>query len=207
MPKLFTEYDSDKLLSKYVPVAKNRLVKTLKEIKSPKFPLALKIMSTDALHKSEIKGVRKVDNKQELDREFKDLIKISKKKKLKLQGILVQNYCEGENFIIGIKKDDTFGHVLLFGLGGIFTELTKDFSIRKCPIDIKEADSMLEELRGRKIFHGFRNIKLNTKMLKKSLVKISQIPQKHPDIEELDINPFILNSRKGFVVDSRIVFN
>ncbi len=205
MQKSLTEYDSDKILARYIPVARNKLVKSLKEIKNPKFPLALKIISPDALHKSDIKGVRKVSNKKELEENFKSLISIAKKRKLKLQGILVQEYFEGQNFIIGIKKDETFNHVILFGIGGIFTEIIKDFSIRKCPIDFKEAESMLEELKANKIFHGFRGIKLNTKLLKKVLVKVSQMPKKHKNIKELDINPFILNEKKGLAVDSRMV--
>lgn len=205
MQKILTEYESDKILSKYIPVAKNKLVKKLAEIKNPKFPLALKIISPDALHKSEIKGVRKVNNKKELEENFRDLLKIAKKRKLKLDGILAQEYFSGTNFIIGIKKDETFGHIILFGIGGIFTEIIKDFSIRKCPIDFKEADSMMEELKANKIFHGFRGIKLNTRLLKKTLVKVSRMPEKHKDIKELDINPFILNEKKGLVVDSRMV--
>ncbi|MBI2105212.1 acetate--CoA ligase family protein [Candidatus Woesearchaeota archaeon] len=205
--KSLTEYDSDKILRKYVPIAKNQLVKSSKEIKIKKFPLALKIMSQDALHKSEINGVRKVNNQQELEKNFKDLLSIARKRKLKLQGILVQEYFDGQNFIIGIKKDETFGHVILFGLGGIFTEIVKDFSIRKCPIEFNEAESMLEDLRAKKIFHGFRNIKLNVKLLKKILVRISNLPKKHKNIIELDINPFILNEKTGKAVDSRIVLS
>ncbi|MBI2507527.1 acetate--CoA ligase family protein [Candidatus Woesearchaeota archaeon] len=205
MLKALTEYDSDKLLSRYVPVSKNKLVRSLKEIKNPKFPLALKIISPDALHKSEIKGVRIVKSKEELKKNFNDLIKISKKLKLRLEGILAQDYFEGQNFIIGIKKDETFSHVILFGIGGIFTEIVRDFSIRKCPIDLKEAQSMMDELKAKEIFHGFRNIKLNINLLKKVLVRVSQIPRKHPEIRELDINPFILDSKKGCVVDSRMI--
>ena len=63
----------------------------------------------------------------------------------------------------------------------------------------------MDELKAKQIFYGFRNIKLNTKLLKKVLVKVSNIPRKHPDIKELDINPFILDSKKGCVVDSRMI--
>ena len=207
MQKILTEYESDKILSRYIPVAKNKLVKRLAEIKKPKFPIALKIISPDALHKSDINGVRKVDDRKELEENFRDLINIAKKGKLKLDGILVQEYFSGKDFIIGLKKDETFNHIILFGIGGIFTEIVKDFSIRKCPIDYDEAGSMLEELKANKIFHGFRGIKLNTKLLRRVLVKVSQIPRMHKNIEELDINPFILNEDKGYAVDSRMILN
>ena len=207
MQKILTEYESDKILSRYIPVAKNKLVKRLAEIKKPKFPIALKIISPDALHKSDINGVRKVDDKKELEENFRDLINIAKKRKLRLDGILVQEYFSGKDFIIGLKKDETFNHIILFGIGGIFTEIVKDFSIRKCPIDYDEAGTMLEELKANKIFHGFRGIKLNTKLLRRVLVKVSQIPRMHKNIEELDINPFILNEDKGYAVDSRMILN
>jgi len=205
MQKILTEYESDKILSGYIPVAKNKLVKKLEHIKNLKFPLALKIISKDALHKSDIKGVRIVKSRQELRENFNNLLKIGKKLKLKLDGILVQDYFEGQNFIIGIKKDETFSHIILFGIGGIYTEIIKDFSIRKCPINEKEAQGMMNELKAKEIFHGFRNIKLNTKLLKKVLVVVSNIPKRYPEIKELDINPFILDSRRGYVVDSRMV--
>jgi len=207
MQKILTEYESDKILSRYIPVAKNKLVKRLAEIKKPKFPIALKIISPDALHKSDINGVRKVDDRKELEENFRDLINIAKKRKLRLDGILVQEYFSGKDFIIGLKKDETFNHIILFGIGGIFTEIVKDFSIRKCPIDYDEAGSMLEELKANKIFHGFRGIKLNTKLLRRVLVKVSQIPRMHKNIDELDINPFILNEDKGYAVDSRMILN
>ena len=207
MQKILTEYESDKILSRYIPVAKNKLVKRLAEIKKPKFPIALKIISPDALHKSDINGVRKVDDKKELEENFRDLINIAKKRKLRLDGILVQEYFSGKDFIIGLKKDETFNHIILFGIGGIFTEIVKDFSIRKCPIDYDEAGTMLEELKANKIFHGFRGIKLNTKLLRRVLVKVSQIPRMHKNIDELDINPFILNEDKGYAVDSRMILN
>src|SRR3989344_4103850 len=207
MQKILTEYESDKILSRYIPVAKNKLVKRLAEIKKPKFPIPLKIISPDALHKSDINGVRKVDDKKELEENFRDLINIAKKGKLKLDGILVQEYFSGKDFIIGLKKDETFNHIILFGIGGVFTEIVKDFSIRKCPIDYDEAGTMLEELKANKIFHGFRGIKLNTKLLRRVLVKVSQIPRMHKNIDELDINPFILNEDKGYAVDSRMILN
>ena len=197
-------HKSQQLISKFINVPKSQIIHSIKEL-TLKAPLVLKIISPDALHKSEIRGVRIVKNKEELKENFNGLLKISKKLKLKLEGILVQDYFEGQNFIIGIKKDETFNHVLLFGIGGIYTEIIKDFSIRKCPIDFKEAQSMMDELKAKEIFHGFRKIKLNTKLLKKVLVKVSNIPRKHPDIKELDINPFILDSKKGCVVDSRMI--
>ncbi len=203
--KILTAYKAEKLLSKYIPISKSQLVKTISEVKI-KTPLVLKIISQDAIHKTDIGGVKIVKDEKNLEEDFDELLKISKKKKLKLEGILVQKFYEGEQLIIGIKKDPVFNHVILFGLGGIFTEVLEDTSIRKCPINKSDAQEMIDELKARKIFYGFRGKKLNVNLLKNTLVKVSEIPKKYKNILELDVNPFVLNEKEGIAVDARIIF-
>ncbi len=197
---------SQEIISKFVGVPETQVITSLKDLKI-KAPLVMKILSSDAIHKTEFGGVSIVHRSEEIESSFNDLILKSKNHKLKLKGILVQKFVEGQQLIIGLKKDPTFGDVILFGLGGIFTELLNDVSIRKCPITKEEAQSMIEELRSKKLFEGFRNIRLNTEKLKEDLISISKISQKHKDIVELDINPYILNSKEGHAVDVRIVIN
>lgn len=203
--RFLTAYKAEKFLSKYLPTSKNQLVKSPDKI-TIKAPLVLKIISPQALHKSDIRGVRIIKDQKDIISEFRSLLYISQKNKMQLEGIMAQEYLEGEKIIIGIKKDPVFGHMILFGLGGIFTEVLDDIAVRKCPITMDDADDMINELRASKIFHGFRGIKLNINLLKSVLVKTSNIPLKHKDITELDINPFILNDKDGRVVDARIVF-
>ncbi len=203
--KFLTAYKAEKFLSKYLPTSKNQLVNSPDKIKI-KVPLVLKIVSPQAMHKSDIKGVRIVTDQARIVPEFRNLIYISNKNKLHLEGIMAQEYTQGEKLIIGIKKDPVFGHMILFGLGGIFTEVLDDIAVRKCPINMHDAQDMIDELRASKIFKGFRGIELNVELLKQVLVKTSQIPLKHKNITELDINPFILNAKEGKVVDARIVF-
>jgi succinyl-CoA synthetase beta subunit len=202
---VFTGYKSEKFLSRFLPVSTSQIIKRFSKIKI-KPPLVLKIISKDALHKSDIGGVRIVTKEEDLESNFNELIKITKRKKLKLEGIMVQKFEEGEGLIIGIKQDPVFNHVILFGLGGIFTEVLEDTSIRKCPITEKDAEEMISELKASKVLHGFRGKKYDLNLLKKVLVSISKIPLKHKTISELDINPFILNEKTGTVVDARIVF-
>ena len=203
--KVMNDYQAEKFLSKYVPVSENQLVKSVNEIKiSP--PLVLKIISDEALHKSDIGGVKFVTDKDNIKKYFNDLLRVASNRKIKLQGIMAQKFYSGEQLIIGIKKDPVFNHVILFGVGGVFTEIFEDTSIRKCPIDINDAEEMIDELKAAKIFHGFRGKKLNTKLLKKVLIKVSQIPGKYKNIKEMDINPFMLNEKEGVVVDARILF-
>lgn len=195
---------SQALISKYVEIPESQIINSIKELKI-KAPLVMKIISPEVTHKTEVGGVVIVNRKEEIESAFDELVSASKKNKIRLKGILVQEFVEGQQLIIGLKKDPTFNHVILFGLGGVFTELLNDVSIRKCPITIAEANEMIHELKSKKLFEGFRNIKLNTEVLKHALVEVSKIPQKHKDIQELDINPFILNDKVGKAVDVRIV--
>ena len=202
--EVLTEFESEKILKNYLPIAKNQLVQYLSEIKI-KPPLVLKIMSKQVIHKSDIGGVKIVNSSSELEKNFNELMNLSKRKKIKLQGILVQEFHEGYQLIIGIKKDPVFNHVLLFGIGGIYVEVMKDVSIRACPINLNDAASMIDNLRSKEILYGKRGKKANINLLKKLLVKASQVPLRHKNVVELDINPLILNEKKAYVVDARIV--
>ncbi len=207
---VYTESQAEDFLKNYLPVAKHFLAKDYDQAsiaaKKLGFPLVLKIISPDAIHKSEIKGVRLIKNRHDFSDEYNKLLSIAKTKNLRLEGILVQEYIEGEYVIIGLKKDPTFGHILAFGIGGIYTELLKDVSFRVCPITLKDADEMLSELKLKKLLEGFRNTKpINKDFLKNILVKVSNIPKEHPEIEEMDINPFVVNDIDGKVVDARIL--
>ncbi len=197
-------YESHKFVSRAVAVPETQLVRKVSEI-TIKCPLVLKIVSEQAVHKTEIGGVKVVNHQAELSEVFDELLNIAKNNKIKLEGILAQEFVEGQQLIIGLKKDETFGQVILMGIGGIFAELLNDVAVRKCPITISDAKSMIDELKMNKLFYNFRNISLNTSFLKQTLVNISNFAQKHKEIVEMDINPFILNSIDGLAVDTRIV--
>ena len=204
MREVLNAYESQKFINKSLSVPQSQLVRKSSEI-SIKAPLVLKIVSEQAIHKTEIGGVKIIMHQSELSPGFDELIEIAKKNKIKTDGILVQEFLDGQQLIMGLKKDETFGHVIVFGVGGVFTELFKDVSIRKCPITKEDAQSMIDGLKSKELFQGFRNIKLNTEILKENLITLSHLPQKHKNIKELDINPYILNSRDGKAVDVRIV--
>ena len=206
--KALTEPKAEQLLSKYLPIANSILTKKPEEaVKFAKtYPVMLKLISPQALHKTEVKGIRKIECEEELVKEFNDLLATAKKRKLQLEGILVQEHVKGVETIIGLKNDPTFGHVILFGIGGVFVELLKDVSFRVCPITPQDAEEMINELKAKKLLFGFRGEKpVNMKLLKNTLVTASKIPEKHPQIEELDINPFIINDKTGKVADARII--
>ncbi len=207
---VYTEEIAENFLRAYAPVAKHLLTDSfddaLQAVKKIGFPAVLKIISPDALHKSDIGGVRFVKNFEELREEYQALLEIVHKKKLRFQGILVQEYIEGTYVLIGLKKDASFGHVLVFGIGGIYTELLKDVSFRVCPITLEDAEDMIQELKMKSLLLGYRGTKpVNLSLLKKTLVSVSKIPLRHKEIQEMDINPFVINHTKGFVVDARMV--
>jgi glutathione synthase/RimK-type ligase-like ATP-grasp enzyme len=207
--KALTEDKAEKLLARYAPVAKSVLTRNvegaLAAAKTLKFPLVLKIISEQALHKTEVSGVRIVNNADELRREYADMTATAKKLRLKVDGVLAQEFMKGHEVIIGIKKDPTFGHVIIFGIGGKYVEIIKDIAFRSCPITLDDAESMINELRYKKILFGARGAKpINMAVMKKTLVSISKLPATHKNIEELDINPFIINDKSGKIVDARI---
>ena len=207
---MYTEDTAEDFLRSYVPVAKHVLTHSFDEavsaMKKLGFPAVLKIIAPDALHKSDIKGVRIVKNWDELREEYASLLGIAQKRTLHTKGILVQEFIEGSYVLIGLKKDPVFGHALVFGIGGIYTELLKDVSLRVCPITLQDAEEMIQELQMKQLLLGFRGEKpVNLSLLKKTLVAVSRIPLKHKDIQEMDINPFVINHTKGFVVDARMV--
>jgi acyl-CoA synthetase (NDP forming) len=207
---VYTEFDTEKFLKKFVPVAKNKLCRTNKEVEEGArkvgFPLVLKLISKDALHKSDIGGVRIVNYRLDLEKELRELTNIIKKHKIKAEGILVQEFVEGESVLIGLKQDKSFGHAIVLGIGGIYTEYLKDVSFRVCPVTKKDVNEMIDELKMKSLLFGVRGRKsVNLDLLKDVVVKVSRIPLKHKEIKELDINPFVIDHQIGKVVDARMV--
>jgi acetyl-CoA synthetase (ADP-forming) len=191
--------ESLKFVEKFLMIPKRQVVKHVKDI-NIKCPLVLKIISHKFSHKTEVKGVRIIKNQEELEKNFNELMKIKG-----TQAILVQEFVEGTELTIGLKKDPAFGHALMFGVGGVMVELLKDVSFRICPITEKDAESMIDDLKAKELLTGFRGSKpVNLNAVKRALVNTSLIPKKHPNIKELDINPLIVNEKHAIVVDARL---
>ena len=190
------------------PIAKRIFASSYEEcVKAAKkmgFPLVLKIVSKKILHKSDVHGVKlDIKNKEELKKAFDELKKIKD-----FEGAMVQEYLDGKFIITGLKKDPTFGHVIAFGIGGIFTEIIKDVAFRVCPITKKDAIEMIKEIKGYKILEGTRGEKpINFYALLRVLLALSELSKRYQNIEELDINPLIVNGKNAKIVDARIVFN
>ncbi len=208
--EVLTEAQAEAFLSKFIPVAKSRLCESIDEALATGallgYPLVLKIIAPEALHKTEIGGVKVAKTAQELIDAYDALRTIAREKKLTLDGILVQEYVSGTELFVGIKRDPAFGHVLLFGLGGIFVEVLKDVSFRVCPISEEDADQMVDELRGKRILEGVRGRPpVDRKLLRKLLILVSRIPDKAKNLLELDINPVMATEDGMLAVDARVV--
>ena len=203
-----------KLLDKYkLPYPKSNIAtspdKAVKIAKQIGYPIVLKIVSKDIIHKSDVGGIKtNITNEDELVSAYEDIIKSVKKKssKAKIEGILVQKMESGTEVIIGMKRDPQFDAVIMFGLGGIFVEVLKDVSFRVAPIDKQEAEQMIDEIKSSKILKGVRGspaVKISA--LVDLLVKVSKLAIENKKILELDLNPVMVDETSARIIDARIM--
>ncbi len=176
------------------------------------YPVAAKIVSPDILHKTESGGVRiNIMNDAEMEKVFNEIVKSVKQylPSARIEGIEIQEMVRGvQEVIIGVKKDIQFGHLIMFGLGGIFVEVLKDVTFGIVPVGRQEALEMIKEIKSYRLLTGFRKLPhADTDALVETIVKVSQMCQDFPEIKELDINPLIVKEKgKGAVmVDARII--
>ena len=168
-----------------------------------KFPVALKVCSNKILHKTDVDGVKlNISDINELKKKFKNF-----RKKFPKENLLVDQMADkGVEIIIGLIQDPTFGLSIMCGIGGIFTELYKDVTFRVVPIDKYDAKEMIEEIKGKKLLEGFRNIKADKKLVIDLLLKVSKIGEELMDhIKEMDLNPVFVYKNDYCVVDAKLI--
>ena len=174
------------------------------------YPVVVKVVSPDISHKSDVGGVRLgLTSSSEVYRAVEEMNRVIQVKApgARIEGFLVQKMMpKGVEVIIGSLNDAVFGGVVMFGLGGIFTEVFRDVSFRVAPIDVREALEMIEELRASSIFDGYRGMPpVNKHALADILVKVSHLIIENPWIDSMDLNPVIAYPDKAVVVDARII--
>lgn len=209
-------FEVQDVLSAYgIPMAKLSLAKTADEaVKIAKrygYPVVMKIVSNDIIHKSDVGGVA-VDlrSEDELRKAHDKMMKRVKKSfpKARVDGVLIQEMLVGgKETILGMSLDPSFGPLLMFGLGGIYVEVLKDVVFRINPITDREATDMLDSLRGVKLLKGVRGEKpVAIDRITDALMRLSQLIADFREIIELDINPFTVfeNPEKCKAVDARI---
>jgi len=177
------------------------------------YPVVMKIFSPQITHKTEIGGVvLDLKNGTEVKKTFKEMIKRSKEKApdAKILGVTIQKMVKnsGYELILGSKKDPVFGSVILFGLGGIYTELFKDRSIGFPPLNQTLAHRIIEKTKAYELLKGFRGIKLvDMKKAEETMVEFSQLIIDNPEIKEIDINPLIASENDLVALDARIILD
>jgi acetyl-CoA synthetase (ADP-forming) len=174
------------------------------------YPIVLKIVSPQILHKSDAGGVIVgVEDDQGIRDGFKKIVKNAKayNADAEITGILVQEMApNGTEIIVGSTTDPTFGPTLMFGLGGIFVEILKDVSFRVAPITERDAAEMIEEIKAVKILDGARGMPpCHKPTLAEILHKTSKMLMENPEIKELDMNPILAYPDSARIVDARII--
>jgi acyl-CoA synthetase (NDP forming) len=187
--------------------SKEEVVKTVEQLG---LPVALKIISPDITHKSDSGGVMLgLKTIKQVVEAYEKMLGTIKKKhpQAVIHGVSVQKMAEsGVEVIIGVSKDDQFGPVLMFGLGGIFVEILKDVTFKIAPLTEQDAHDMIREIKGYPLLEGYRGQKaVDVSYLEKLLLKVSRFVEKNPDIKELDINPIFAYSDNAVAVDARVI--
>ncbi|KUO94521.1 MAG: acetate--CoA ligase family protein [Vulcanisaeta sp.] len=211
------EHESFELLRQYnIPVPDFALVQDVDEalrvVKDIGYPIVLKVVSPDIVHKSDVGGViLNISNDDEL-RSACERIRSNIKEKApyaRVSGFLVQKMVpEGLETIVGATKDPIFGHVIAFGLGGVLVEVLQDVSFRIVPVSEEDARAMIREIRGYRLFNGYRNMPArDEEAVVYIITRFSELLSDNPNIVEADLNPIIILERgKGaYAADARFI--
>ena len=208
--KTLSEYEAKQVLAAYdIPVTREILLtdkKNLeKAIRKIGYPLVMKGCSPEIAHKTE-KGLIHVDIRtiKEAKKAFNEIMAGLKGFD---GGVLVQEMIKGRReLVMGMTRDAQFGPCVMFGLGGIFTEILRDISFRRAPLKKRDALDMMREIRGNKILEAVRGMEaVDKKLLIDMLINIGRIGMDIPEISEIDLNPVIIYKSKPVVVDALIV--
>lgn len=192
--------------------AGNNLKEVIRSAEEIGFPVALKLISPDILHKSDAGCVYlNLKNRQEITKAYNDVLRNAgmSNPHAYIEGFLVQEMIQyGHEVIVGLATDPTFGKIIMFGLGGIFVEILNDVAIRKIPITALDAQDMIEEIKGYKILQGVRGKEpANLELLKEILLKTSRLGLEIEEIGEMDLNPVFVNAHHALVADARIIIH
>lgn len=213
--KNLTMLESKEFFQYYkIPVVKSETATSIQSLVEAArrigYPIVLKILSPDILHKTEAGGVvLDIKDDRELAMAYTNMLRNVKTKfpQAKIDGFIVQSTLkDGYEIIIGGKYDPTFGPVVMLGFGGIFVELFNDVAFRVAPLTREDALDMIEEIKSGKILKGFRGRKpADLNAIVDIILKVSRMMAENPEIRELDINPVIANEREAVAVDARII--
>lgn len=175
------------------------------------YPVAMKILSPDIIHKTDVGCVKLNVNREAVKESFFEIMRRGEKLTTarRIEGVLVQQMVAGgKEVIIGMKRDRHFGPLLMFGLGGIYVEVFRDVSFRIAPLSMSDAKEMIKNVRAYRILHGVRGEPMSDiDSLVNVLLRFSQLCVEFPDILEADLNPIkVFEYGKGcYVVDFKMI--
>lgn len=212
---LLNEIEAKQLLHDAgIPVVRTVLATTEAEARtqaeSVGYPVVLKIVSPDIVHKSDVGGVKVgLTDAAGVTAAFEEIMANALKAvpDAKITGVAVQNMApEGIEVIVGMTTDPQFGPVMMFGLGGIMVEVLKDVSFRLVPLTERDATQMIDEINGRVLLEGIRGKPaIDKAALREAILKVAEFVAQHPEVQELDLNPMIAYPDGAIAVDARIV--
>jgi acyl-CoA synthetase (NDP forming) len=197
-----------------IPVARSELAKNEEEAakyaEKIGFPVVLKILSPDIIHKSDVGGVMvNLKDAKEVHDAYEQILSNVKKhdSKARIIGLLVQEMAPASTeVIVGSTKDPQFGPAIMFGLGGVFVEVLKDVTFRIAPITAEEAREMIEEVKAYPLLKGYRGTPpADINAIVEILLATSRLVTEHQEIKELDLNPIIVYEKGAKTVDARII--
>lgn len=196
-----------------IPLNKSKLAKSEDEAvnfaNEIGYPLVMKIVSPQIIHKTEVGGVKvNITSEAEVRAVYNELISRTKEKvpEAEITGILLEEMVHGTEFIVGTTEDPQFGQMIMFGVGGIFVEVYKDVSFRLIPITRGDAMDMLKEIKGKALLQGVRGLpEADTEQLADILMNVSNLVTENPEIKEMDINPLMITNSGAKATDARIL--
>jgi acyl-CoA synthetase (NDP forming) len=173
------------------------------------FPVAMKIVSPDILHKTEAGGVLLGlrDTKSAMQG-FKKIIENvnTVMPRARITGVLIEEMLSGNELIVGTVKDRLFGNMIMFGIGGVLVELYRDVTFRLIPVKRVDVLEMLEEIKAKEILNGYRKSPgVNKEELIEIILNISELVENHPEIESMEVNPFIITEEGLVAIDARVI--
>lgn len=194
-----TEKEAESFLEKNkFQVVKRAFVKNKKDISKIKipFPWVMKISSSKIMHKAKLGGViLNIESIEQAEQSYSQLSKIQF-----FEEAIIQETIRGKEIVLGIKKTPEFAHVIMFGKGGTSVEKERDVSFRILPLEKKDTNEIIKET---KISQDLT--KKETKNIQNIIKKIQLLIKKYPKIQELDINPLLVNEKRAIVADARLV--
>lgn len=207
-----SEYEAKQVLADAgIPVVQEKLATSVDEAVAYAdeigYPVIMKADSRDIQHKTDIGAVKDAHDANEVRKRYELIMNNveTHDPDAEVDGVLIEAYVSGQELIVGVNRDPDFGHVIMFGLGGIFVEVLHDVHFRSIPITRFDAEQLIAEMATRALLDGVRGGEpVDTDAIVDILLKVSALVEQHPAITELDINPLFVDADGAIAADALI---